>query len=120
MRGHGLLGRLHILELLAELGEAHLELVHGVIQRLNLSGNLVDLPGAILLLFVDGSLQPVDGDAHLIGDVGILLEQILHDAHALVKRSRHRGHLLLQLGDLRLQFDEILVDGVGGSDREDQ
>ncbi len=116
LRGHGLLRRLHVLESLAQLGEADFEFVHGVVQRLNLAGDLVDLCGAILLLFVDGSLQLADGGAHFIGGVGVVLEQILHDAHALVKGSHHRGHLLLQLGDLGLQFDDFLAGAVGGSD----
>jgi hypothetical protein len=60
LRSHGLLRGRHVLELLAQFGEADLEFVHGVVQRLNLSGDLVDLPGAILLLFVDGSLQFAD------------------------------------------------------------
>ncbi len=116
LRGHGLLRRLHILELLAQLGEADLELVHGVVQRLNLAGDLVDVPGAILLLFVEGSLQLVDGGGYFVGGVGVLLEQIFHDAHALVEGLLHLGHLLLQLANLGLQFDDFLAGAVGGSD----
>ncbi len=100
--GQGLLCRRHVLELLAQLGEADLEFVHGVVQRLNLAGDLVDLPGAILLLFVDGGLETVDRGGHFVGGIGVLLEQVLHDAHALVKGLLHLRHLLLQLLDLGL------------------
>jgi hypothetical protein len=81
--------------LLAQLGETDLKLVHGVVERLDLAGDLVDAPGAILLLFVEGSLQLIDRGGYFVGGVGVLLEQILHDAHALVEGLLHLRHLLL-------------------------
>ena len=60
-------------------------------------------------------LQVVDRGADFVGGVGVLLEQVLHDAHALVERLLHLRHLLLQLVDLGLQLDDFLVGAVGGS-----
>ena len=72
---------------------------------------VVLVSGAILLRFVDGRLQIANGRAHLVGRVGILFEQIAHDTHALVERLLHLRHLLLQRLNLRLQFDQVFIDG---------
>jgi len=85
-----------------------------------LRGAVVNLRGAILLLFIDGSLQAVNRGGYFVGGVGVLLEQILHDAHALVKGLLHLGDLLLQLVDLRLQLDDFLAGAVGGSDPDSE
>ena len=63
-------------------------------------------------------MQLVDRGGYFVGGVGVLLEQILHDAHALVEGLLHLGHLLLQLANLGLQFDDFLAGAVGGRDAD--
>ncbi len=97
---------------------AAFEFVHGVIERLDLAGNLVGLAGAVLLLFVDGGLQVFQRSIYPVHDVGVLFYEVRHHAHAFVERLRHLGHLLLQLIDLRLQLDEFLAGAKSRSQRK--
>jgi hypothetical protein len=109
LRRQALLGRLHVLELFADFGEARLEFVERVVERLDLTGELVDVRGGISLLFLQGGLQASDGGGHFVDRVGILLDQVFHDAHALVEAALHGGHLLLELLDLSLQLDHLFA-----------
>ena len=53
LSGQTLLRRLHVLQLLAELRQPDLQFVHGVVQRLNLAGDLVArFAGGIALLLL--------------------------------------------------------------------
>ena len=105
---------MHVFQLLAHLGQTNLEFVQGVVQRLNLARQLIQAAGRIALLFLQvrlqRRLQGVEGRGRLVDGVGVLFHQVFHHAHALVKAALHRGHLLLQLLDLRLQLDHVLVD----------
>ncbi len=52
LRTQTLLGCLHVFQLLADLGQARLEFVHRVVQRLDLARELVDLSSTIGLLLL--------------------------------------------------------------------
>ena len=118
LRAQTLLRRLHIFELLADFGQAHLQFIHGVVERLDLAGKLVDLRAAFALLLLQRCLQPVQSIRHFIDRVGVLLDQILHDAHALVEAALHGRHLFLQLLHLRLQLHHVLVSAPCRSDSQ--
>ena len=57
LRGKALLSRLHIFQLLAHFGESSLKLIQGVIQRLNLTGELLYMRATVVLLLLQGALQ---------------------------------------------------------------
>jgi hypothetical protein len=59
-------------------------------------------------------LQCIHGEGHFVDRVGILLDQVLEDAHALVVGLLEPGDGLLQLLDLGLELHHVLVDGEGG------
>jgi len=61
-------------------------------------------------------LQGGDGDGNSVDRVGILLDQVFHDTHALVEAALHGGHLLLELLDLSLQLDHFFA---GAPSRDD-
>ena len=67
-----------------------------------------------LLLSLHLFLQAFDDCAHLIDGVGALLDEILHDTHALVVGLLQAGDGVLKLLDLGLQLHHVLADGKGG------
>ena len=95
--------------MLADLGKARLEFVERVVERLDLAAELVDAPGGVGLLLLQRVLQGAKNDGDFVDRVGIVLDQVLHDAHALVEAALHGGHLLLQLLDLGLQLNHFLA-----------
>ena len=64
-------------------------------------------------------MKGVDGDRHLIDGVGALLDEVFHDAHALVVGLLKAGDCVLKLLDLSLQLHHVLVDGEGGRAAEE-
>ena len=102
-----------------ERTEARLDLVDGVVQRLDLPGDLVDLSALRLLLGLHLLVQGVDGDGHLVDGVGALLDEVLHDAHALVVGLLKACDGVLKLLDLGLQLHHVFVDGEGGRAAEE-
>ena len=110
-----LLRRLHVLKLLGHLRQADFDLVHCVVQRLDLARELVDFVSALGLLLLQRGLERVQRIGDFIDRIGVLLNQVPHNAHALVEAALHGSHLLLQLLDLGLQLDHLLVDTPGGS-----
>src|SRR5260370_42003265 len=64
-------------------------------------------------------MKGVDGDRHLIDRVGALLDEVFHDAHALVVGLLEAGDRVLQLLDLSLQLHHVLIDGEGGRAAEE-
>ncbi len=63
--------------------------------------------------------SPSRTDCHLVDGVGALLDEILHDAHALVVRLLEASDRVLKLLNLRLQLHHVLVDGKRGRSTED-
>ena len=55
-----LLRRLHVFQLLADLGQARLEFIHGVVQRLNLPRKLVDLRPESPCCLASVGLKPIE------------------------------------------------------------
>ncbi len=94
-----------------EIADARLDLVDGVVHGLNLAGDLVDLVVLRVLLLQHLLLQIVHVGRHLVDRIGALLDEILHDAHALVIGLLETGDGILQLLDLRLQLDHVPVGG---------
>jgi hypothetical protein len=84
-----LLRRLHIIELLAHFGETRFQFVYGVMQRLHLTGNLVDLAARVAGLLSQRSLQILDSRPHFVHIISLLREQVFHHAHALIERLLH-------------------------------
>jgi hypothetical protein len=76
---------LQVLYRFIQLGNAGLQLVDRVVQRLHLAGDGVQLAVARLALRVDLLLQGVDGRGHLVGVVRGLLHQVLQDAEAAIQ-----------------------------------
>ena len=109
LRSQALLGRLHILELLADFRQASFKFVERVVQRLDLAGELVNVGRRVSLLFLQRALQGGDRDSNFVDRVGVLLDQIFHDTHALIEAALHGGHLLLQLLDLSLQLNHLFA-----------
>ena len=110
---HGLLLALNVLHQLLQRAEARLDLVDRVVERLDLAGDLVDLAVLRLLLGLHLFLQTVERDGHLVDGVGALLDEVLHDAHALVVGLLQARDRVLQLLNLRLQLHHVFVDGEG-------
>jgi hypothetical protein len=109
-----LLGRLHGIELLAELGQTRLQLVHGVIQGLDLTRELIHFSRRIILDLGHGRLHRGHGIAYLVDRVGILFDQVIHNAHTLVERLLHARHLVLQGLHLNLELHNFFADAPGG------
>ena len=63
-------------------------------------------------------LQVVHVGRHLVDGVGALLDEVLHDAHALVVGLLEARDGILQLLDLGLQLDHVPVGGEGGRGEE--
>ena len=99
---------------LVQLGDAGLELVDRVVERLDLAGDGVQFAVAGLALRIDLLLQGVDGDGHLVDVVGGLLDQVLDDAEAPVEGGLEPLHHIEELLDLGLQLDDLLRGGVRG------
>ena len=99
--------------MLADFRQTNLEFVHGVVQRLDLPGELIDLATCVSLLLLQSVLQARERRSDFVDSIGVLLHQVLHHAHALVEAALHGGHLLLQLLDLRLQLNHFLIDAPG-------
>ena len=114
----GLLLALNVLYQLLERPEAGLDFVNGVVEGLDLAGDLIDLSGLRLLLGLHLLMQRVDGDGHSVDGVGALLDEVLHDAHALVVGLLEAGNGVLKLLDLGLQLHHIFADRKGGGGAE--
>jgi hypothetical protein len=106
-----LLGGLDVLEELLEAGHAGFGLIEGVVEGLNLGGDLVELAGLGIALNL--ALEGVHVEAHAIDGVGGLLDEILEDAHALVVGLSKACNGVLELLDLGHELDHLLADGVG-------
>ena len=72
------------------------------------------MPDCGFLLGLHLFLQAFDDDAHLVDGVGALLDEILHDAHALVVGLLQARDGVLELLNLGLQLHHVLADGEGG------
>ena len=81
---HGLLLALNVLHQLFERPRRALISSTRVVERLNLAGDLIDLAALRILLGLNLLLHGVEVDGHSVDGVGALLDEILHDAHALV------------------------------------
>jgi hypothetical protein len=108
-----LLGGLDVLEELLEAGHAGFGLIEGVVEGLNLGGDLVELAGLGIALKLHLALEGVHVEAHAIDGVGGLLDEILEDAHALVVGLSKACNGVLELLDLGHELDHLLADGVG-------
>jgi hypothetical protein len=75
------LDRLH---LRAQVGNARLELIDRVVERLDLGRELGVAGTALIVLRFQRRLQGVDRSHHLVHVVGVLLHQVDQHAHALV------------------------------------
>jgi len=111
---------LQILYRFIQLGNARLELVEGVVQRLHLAGDGIQLTVARLALRVNLLLQGVDSDGHLVGVVGGLFHQVLQDAEAAIQGGLEPLHHVEQLLHLGLQLDDLLRGRVRGNGRGGQ
>ena len=100
---------LHVIELLADLGQARFQLVHRVVQRLDLSRNLFHAAVGVAGLALHLLLQVVNCRVHLVDAVGALLDEVFHRAHVHVDGLLHAGHLVLQRLNLGLQLDHVFV-----------
>jgi hypothetical protein len=49
----------------------------------------------------------LDSGAHLVDIVDLLRKQVLHHAHAFVKRLLHAGHVVLHELELGLDLDKL-------------
>ena len=104
---------LDVVELLAGLGKARLELVDGVVEGLNLTGDLVDLALGVGVLLLTGLLHGLQRLGELVHVVGTVLNQVLHDAHALIEGLLHVCHAIGQILNLGLELNDFLGDGKG-------
>ena len=120
LRGHGLGLRLQVLECLAQRRDPGLELVDGIVQRLYLSGDAVDLPGGRVVLGFDVLGERVHGHGHLVDRVRGLLNEMLQNAHPLRVGLLHLLEAGLQLLDLGLQLNDFFGGGVGARNRDKQ
>ncbi len=102
---------------LIELGDARLELIDGIVQRLHLAGNGVELAAGPFRLRIELLLQRIHRGGHLVGVVGGLLHQVLQHAEACVERRLKTLHHVEQLLHLRLQLDDLFGGRVGRSRR---
>jgi len=114
----GLLLALDVVEDLLHAGHAGLEFVEGVVERLDLAGDLVGFCREGVLAVLHLELHAVDGDGHLVDGVGGLLDEVLENAHALVVGLLEACDGVLELLDLGLELDHVLVDGVSGQSGE--
>ena len=86
---------------------------------MNLAGELVGFAGLRFLLGLHLFLQVFDDAAHLVDRVGALLDEVLHDAHALVVGLLQARDGILELLNLGLQLNHVLVDSECGGAAED-
>ena len=110
--------RLQILNRLVELGDARLQLVDRIVQRLHLAGDGIQLAAARFALRVDLLLQSVHGRGHLVGVVRGLLDQVLQHAETGVQGGLEPLHHVQQLLHLRLQLDDLLRAACAGTGAE--
>ncbi len=66
-----------------------------------------------LLRLASACCRVVDAWRHPVDGVGALLDEVLHDAHALVVGLLEAGDGVLKLLDLGLQLHHVLADGEG-------
>jgi hypothetical protein len=99
---------LQVLDRLVELGDARLQFVNGVIERLNLSGGGIDFAAQAVALLVDLLLQSVHRLAHLVGIVSGLFDEVLQDPEPCVEGGLKALHHVEQLLHLGLQGDDFL------------
>ena len=113
---------LHILERFVEGRDARLQLVDGIVQRLDLSGDAVHLGGGRVALRFDRLRQGVHRGGHFVHTVGGLLDQMLQNAHALGIGLLHLLQTVLELLHLGLELDHLLGGrvGVGSSEKHRQ
>src|SRR5438067_4349339 len=69
----------------------------------------------IALLLLQSRLHVGDSRRDLVHAVGILVHQVPQDAHTLIEGLLHLRELRLKVLHLRLQFDDVAVDGPCGS-----
>src|SRR5206468_13050315 len=69
----------------------------------------------IALLLLQSRLHVGDGRRDLIDAVRVLVHQVPQNTHALVERLLHLRELRLKVLHLRLQFNNLTVDGPCGS-----
>src|SRR5947208_16429209 len=69
----------------------------------------------IALLLLQSRLHVGDGRRDLIDAVRVLFHQVPQDTHTLIERLLHLRELRLKILHLRLQLDDVAVDGPCGS-----
>jgi hypothetical protein len=106
---------LHVVELLADLRQTRLQLIHRVVQRLDLRGELIDLAAVVCGQTLHLVLQVVDRSIHLVDAVGALLDEVFHHPHVHVDGLLQARHLVLQRLNLRLQLHHFFVRGKAGN-----
>jgi hypothetical protein len=99
------------LHLRGQIGNAGLQLIDRVVQRLDLGRKLTVAGPPLVIFCFERSLQIVDRGHHPVHIVGVLLNQIDDDAHAFIIRCLQVLNHVLQLLDLGLQLDHFLGDG---------
>jgi len=102
-----LLRGLHVIELLAHLGQARFQFIHGIMQSLHLAGDLIYFAAGVGGLLSQRFLQILDSRPHLVHVISLLREQVFHHAHALVKRLLHARHVVLHELELGLDLYEL-------------
>ncbi len=90
--------------------ETSFQLIHRIVERLDLARELIHLAAVIALQLLQTGLESSDGRRYLVHAVGVLVHQVLHDAHAFIERLLHVSHLVLQGLHLRLQLNHLLAD----------
>ena len=113
-RRHGLLLVLDVVHDLLEAHHAGTDLVEGIVEGLDLSGDLIGAGGLSRGLGGELLLQGVHVDGEAVDGVGGLLDEVFEDAHALVVGLLEAGYSVEELLDLGLELDHVLVDGEGG------
>ena len=109
LRRQVLLLRRHLIELRAHFVQTRPHFVERIVQRLHLRGYLVHLAAHVVGLLRERPLQVLDRARDLVHVVGGLLDQVLHDAHALVEGLAHLRHLVLQAFHLGLELDHLFA-----------
>jgi len=106
--------------LLADFRQAGLQLIESVIERLNLSRELVHVRATVGLLFLQCALKIGHRRGDFVHAVSALLDQVFHDPHALVEGLLHVRHLVLKSLYLSLQLDDLPANAPCGRRRQPQ